>query len=116
MPEQTYSWAAQYEWDTPFAQMIPRVSGYYKDKVYTGLDPAAFIFEDEATLDAYTVWNARLGFKPHRVEGLEVALFVQNFTNEFYYGTGTVEAARLGVMSVVRGKPRNYGVDVFYRW
>jgi hypothetical protein len=48
--------------------------------------------------------------------GLEVALFAQNFTDEFYYGTGTVEAARLGVASRIRGKPRNYGIDVFYRW
>jgi hypothetical protein len=62
------------------------------------------------------VWNARLAILPHRVEGLVIALFAQNFTDEFYYGTGTIEAARLGVTSVVRGKPRNYGIDIFYRW
>mgnify|MGYP006073725315 CR=1 FL=1 len=116
VPEQTYSWSVQYDLETSFALFVPRVSGHYKDKVYIGLDPAAFTFEDEATLDDYTVWNARLAILPHRVEGLEIALFAQNFTDEFYYGTGTIEAARLGVTSVVRGRPRNYGIDVFYRW
>jgi iron complex outermembrane receptor protein len=116
VPEQTYSWTVQYDWNTEFALVTPRISGYYKDKIYTGLDPAAFIFEDEVTLDDYTVWNARLAIQPNQVEGLEVALFAQNFTDEFYYGTGTVKAARLGVASRIRGKPRNYGVDIFYRF
>ncbi len=116
VPEQTYSWTVQYDWITDFAMITPRISGFYKDKVYTGLDPAAFTFEDEATLDDYTIWNARLAFHPNALEGLEVALFAQNFTDKFYYGTGTIEAGRLGVASRIRGKPRNYGIDIFYRW
>ena len=116
VPEQTYSWAVQYAWDTRFALITPRVSGYYKDEIYTGLDPSALLYEDQVTLDDYTVWNARLAIQPTRIEGLEIAVYAQNLTDEFYYGTGTVEAARLGVTSVIRGKPRNYGVDIFYRF
>ena len=116
VPEQTYSWTVQYDWDTDFALITPRVSGYYKDEVYIGLDPGSFVFEDGATLDDYVVWNARLAIQPTRIEGLEIAVYAQNLTDEFYYGTGTIEAARLGVSSVIRGKPRNYGVDIFYRF
>jgi iron complex outermembrane receptor protein len=116
VPEQTYSWTVQYDWHTDFALIIPRISGYYKDEIYTGLDVTAFDFEEEATLDDYTVWNARIAVQPTRLEGLEVALYAQNFTDEFYYGTGTIEAARVGASAVIRGKPKNYGVEVFYRW
>jgi iron complex outermembrane receptor protein len=116
IPDQTYSWAVQYDWDTEYALITPRVSGYYKDKVYTGLDVFAFAVEDQATLDDYTVWNARLAVVPHALENLEVALFAQNFTDKTYFGTGTVEAQRLGTASVIRGKPRTYGIDFFYRW
>ncbi len=116
IPDQTYSWAVQYDWDTEYAVITPRVSGFYKDKIYTGLDPAAFIYEEQATLDAYTLWNARLAFVPHALENLEVAVFAQNITDKTYFGTGTVEAQRLGTTSVIRGRPRTYGIDVFYRW
>ncbi len=116
VPEQTYSWAVSYDWETTIATITPRISGFYKDEVYTGLDPAAFMFEDIATLDDHTVWNARLAVRPHAVEGLEVAAFVENLDDEFYYGTGTIEAARLGSAGAIRGRPRTYGVDIFYRW
>ncbi|MFT4518651.1 MAG: iron complex outermembrane receptor protein [Halioglobus sp.] len=114
VPEQSYTWAIQYDWDTDIALITPRVSGYHKDEVYTGLDPAAFLFEEEATLDDYTVWNARIAIQPKAVEGLEIAIFVQNLTDEFFYGTGTIESARVGVSGNVRGKPRAFGVDMFY--
>jgi len=116
VPEQTYSWAIQYDWNTQFALITPRVSGYYKDQIYMGLDVAASAFESDATLDDYTVWNARLAIQPNAIEGLEIALYAQNFTDEFYYGTGTVEAARVGAAAVIRGKPRNYGIEFYYHW
>ncbi|MCP4843189.1 MAG: hypothetical protein GY887_15810, partial [Halieaceae bacterium] len=55
-------------------------------------------------------------FVPHALENLEVAFFAQNITDKTYFGTGTVEAQRLGTTSVIRGRPRTYGIDVFYRW
>lgn len=116
IPDQTYSWAFQYNWDTEYALVTPRISGFYKDKIYIGLDPAAFFYEKQATLDDYTLWNARLAVVPHALENLEVALFVENVTDKTYFGTGTVEAERLGTTSVIRGKPRTFGIDVFYRW
>jgi len=93
LPEQTYSWVIQYDWDTDFALITPRVSGYYKDEVYIGQEPEAFEYVDgAATLDSYTVWNARLAFQSHQLEGLEIAVFANNFTDEFYYGTGNLQA------------------------
>ncbi len=116
LPEQTYSWVIQYNLDTSIALFTPRISGYYKDEVYLGQDPAAFAFEKDATLDDYTVWNARLAIQPHGVEGLEIAVFADNFTDEEYFGTGIVNASNLGSVSGIAGKPRNYGVDFYYYW
>ncbi|MCY4425521.1 MAG: TonB-dependent receptor [Halieaceae bacterium] len=115
LPDQTYSWAVQYDWHTDWALITPRISGYYKDEVYIGLEPTAFLFE-ESTLDDYVVWNARLAVQPRRLENLEIALFAQNLTDEFFYGTGTVEARNMGTLNLIRGKPRTYGVDVLYRF
>ncbi|MEH6584641.1 MAG: TonB-dependent receptor, partial [Halioglobus sp.] len=116
LPEQTYSWAIQYDWDTDIGMITPRVSGYYKDEVYIGQEPEAFDFEEESTLDSYTVWNARLAFQSYQVEGLEVSVYMNNFTDEFFYGTGNVNASNLGVASVIRGKPKSYGLDIYYAW
>jgi iron complex outermembrane receptor protein len=92
------------------------VSGFYKDEIYLGQDPVAWEFKDDATLDDYTVWNARLAFSPHSIEGLELSVYADNLSNEFYYGTGTVNAGNIGASSTVRGKPRNFGVQVYYSW
>jgi iron complex outermembrane recepter protein len=117
LPEQTYSWVIQYDWDTDFALITPRVSGYYKDEVYIGQEPRAFDFVNgAATLDSYTVWNARLAFESHQLEGFELAVFANNFTDEFYYGTGNLNAGLIGASSVVAGKPRHYGVEFYYSW
>ena len=116
LPEQTYSWVIQYDWDTDFGLIIPRVSGFYKDEVYVGQSPRAFEFVDGvATLDSYTIWNARLAFQSHQLEGLEVALYVNNFTDEFYYGTGNLNDI-LGINSAVAGKSKSYGVEFYYNW
>ncbi|MEH6570722.1 MAG: TonB-dependent receptor, partial [Halioglobus sp.] len=116
LPEQTYSWVIQYDWDTDFGLIIPRVSGAYKDEVYVGQSPRAFEFVDGVgTLDSFTIWNARLAFQSHQLEGLEVALYVNNFTDEFYYGTGNLNDI-LGINSVVAGKSKSYGVEFYYNW
>ncbi|MEH6583880.1 MAG: TonB-dependent receptor [Halioglobus sp.] len=116
VPEQTYSWVLQYDWDTRFGLITPRISGFYKDEIYIGQDPIAFTFEEDSTLDSYTIWNARVAFQSHQVEGLEVAVFANNFTDEFYYGTGNVNAGNLGAASLIRGKPMSYGIDFYYNW
>jgi len=117
LPEQTYSWVVQYDWDTDFGLITPRISGYYKDEVYIGQEPAAFAFKNGVgTLDSYTVWNARMAFRAHQIEGLEVAVYANNFTDEFYYGTGNLNAGLVGASSVVAGKPRHYGIEFYYDW
>ena len=116
LPEQQYSWVIQYDLATPFGLVTPRVSGFYKDEIYLGQDPAAFAFEEDATLDDYTIWNARIAFLPDAVEGLEISVYAENFTDEEYFGTGIVNAANLGSVAGVPGRERNYGVDILYTW
>jgi hypothetical protein len=40
---------------------------------------------------------------------------VNNFTDEFYYGTGNLNDV-LGIGSVVPGKSETYGVEFYYNW
>ncbi len=116
LPEQTYSWGVQYDLDTEFALMTPRISGFYKDEIYLGQDPESAEFVDEATLDDFTVWNARLAVAPNQVEDMEIAVFVDNLTDETYYGSGIVNTANVGATTGIRGMPRNWGVSFFYTW
>ena len=116
LPETQYSWGVQYDFDTSFALITPRVSGYYKDEIYLGQDPESFAFVDEATLDDYVVWNARLAVSPHQFEGLEVSLFVDNFTDKKFFGSGIVNTANVGAVTGIRGVPRRWGIDVYYSW
>ena len=53
---------------------------------------------------------------PVILEGLEIAVFANNFTDEFYYGTGNLQAGLVGAASVVAGRPRHYGVEFYYNW
>jgi len=114
-PEQTYSLTAQYDWSTEFGSIVPRVSGYYVSSVFLGLDTASAA-ADESYLDSYEVWNFRLSVLPNAIEGLEVAGYVNNFTDEEYFGTGIASISGVGAVSLVPGKQMTYGVEVHYDW
>ena len=115
IPEQTYSLVVQYDWQTPAGTLSPRISGSYRDGVYFPLNVGADIYDD-AYLDSYSVWNARLTFQPEGMENLSVAVYSDNVTDEHYYGTGTGETITQGSVSRVTGRPRTYGVTVRYEW
>ncbi len=114
IPEQTYTLIMQYDWMTSVGLFTPRVQGAYMDEVFFGLDPVSATF-DEATLDDYTLWNFRLAWS-EAVEGLELAAFVNNFTDEEYFGTGIGSAGGVGAFALLPGKQRTYGVEALYRW
>ena len=115
IPEQTYSVAAQYDWDLDIGLVTARVDGHYTDQVFIGLDAIAAATE-EAYLDSYTVWNFRIAYQPSMSEGLEVAGYVNNFTDEDYFGTGVATIGGIGAVGLLPGKQRTYGVEVSYSW
>jgi len=107
----------------PLADLYISLTGSYIDADYeefidefTNDQGETELVDGGATLDSYTLWNARLAFQSHQLEGLEVALYANNFTDEFFYGTGNLNAGLVGAASVVAGKSRTYGVEFYYNW
>jgi len=114
-PEWTYSATAQYEWDTGVGYLTPRLNYHYTSSQFIGLDAAAAAV-DEANLDSYEVWRFRLAFQPEAMEQLEVAGYVNNLTDEDYFGSGIASIGGVGAVSLVPGKQRTYGVELHYNW
>ena len=113
IPKLTYALSAMYIWETDFGQIAPRLSMYYRDELYTGLDSTAWKpqFRDRATIDDVTLWNFRLGFTPGQSENILVTLFVNNLTDENYYQGGFSNTESLGAGAYVLGAPRTYGLE-----
>lgn len=76
-----------------------------------GADASAF-----ATLDGYTLWNARLAWRSASQHDVEVALYVDNLTDEEYFGTGNLQLSSQGTLTLVKGVERTYGVQASYRF
>ncbi|MGB1141490.1 MAG: TonB-dependent receptor, partial [Halioglobus sp.] len=115
IPEQTWSIVAQYTFDLSIGEISPRISGFYTDEVFIGLDAAA-AEEDIAVLEDYWVWNLRVPFRPAAMENLEVAAYLNNAFDEEYFGTGIISTTGVGAAGLIAGKPRTWGVEVAYQW
>lgn len=114
LPEQSFSWIAQYTLDTDMGEFSGRVSGTYKDDIYIGLEGGADV-SDFDTLDGYTLWNTRLNWRAP--EGnIEVALYVDNLADKEYFGTGNLQYGAQGTQTLVKGIERTYGVQATYRF
>jgi iron complex outermembrane receptor protein len=113
IPELTYSLSAMVIVPSAVGQFAPRISMYYRDSLYTGLDAAAWDpeFRDRATIDDVTLWNFRLGFTPGNKENVLLTLFVDNITDEEYFQGGFSNTESLGAGSYVLGSPRTYGLE-----
>jgi len=116
VPEVTYSLVAQYEWDTDYGFIVPRLAGYYTDEVFFGLDASA-AESNAAYIDDYMVWNFRVALQsPDDDSNWEVALYVDNVMDEDYFGSGVISFDGIGAASVIPGKQRTYGVQFYYPW
>ncbi len=115
IPETTWTVMAQYTWDLDVGELAPRISGYYNDEVFIGLDAAA-ASEPIAYLEDYWVWNARVAFRPAGIEGLEVAGYVNNLFDEEYVGTGIISTGGIGSASYFPGRQQTYGVELSYNF
>ena len=113
IPKLTYSLSAMVITPTEFGDFAPRLSMYYRDSFYTGLDATAWDaeFRDRATIDEVTLWNFRLGYTPPNKDNIQVWLFVDNLTDEQYFQGGFSNTESLGAGSYVLGTPRSYGIE-----
>jgi outer membrane receptor protein involved in Fe transport len=113
VPELTYALSAMTILPTDFGDFSPRVTMYYRDELYTGLDATAWDpqFRDRTTIDDVTLWNFRLGYTPPNRDNIQVILYVDNLTDENYFQGGFSNTESLGAGSYVLGEPRSYGVE-----
>jgi iron complex outermembrane receptor protein len=113
IPKHTYSLSAMVILPTAIGDFAPRLSLYYRDSFYTGLDATAWdtAFRDRATIDDVTLWNFRLGYTPTNNDNIQVWFYVDNLTDEQYFQGGFSNTESLGAGSYVLGAPRSYGLE-----
>ena len=86
-----------------------------KTGIFIGLEAGADASKD-AYLDDFTLWNARLAWRSASDVDIEVALYVDNLTDEDYFGSGLLQLSAQGTASLVKGLPRTYGIQAMYRF
>ena len=113
IPKLTYSFSALVSLPTEMGEFAPRLSMYYRDSFFTGLDATAAKseFVDRATIDDVTLWNFRIGYTPPNRDNIQLWLFVDNLTDENYFQGGFSNTESLGAGSYVLGSPRTYGLE-----
>ncbi len=113
IPKLTYSFSAMVILPTALGDFAPRLSMYYRDSFYTGLDATAWeaAYRDSATIDDVTLWNFRLGYTPANKDNIQLWLYVDNLTDEQYFQGGFSNTESLGAGSYVLGAPRSYGLE-----
>ena len=113
VPETTFSLAAAYTFDTACGQIIPRLSYYYRNTLFTGIDFRAIDF-DNATIDPQGLWNARLQYLPN--DQLRLSAYVNNLSDEQYFKSGFSVSASLGAATLAQGPARHWGIELEYRF
>jgi iron complex outermembrane receptor protein len=63
-------------------------------------------------LPGYSVVNARLDWRTFLGLGMDVAVFVKNVTNKYYFANGLNALAATGTLAVQPAPPRTFGVEV----
>ncbi|MFT5576366.1 MAG: iron complex outermembrane receptor protein [Bermanella sp.] len=111
VPELSYALVAQYNLMTPLGLVVPRLSVYYRDELFTGIDYLAVEY-DSSYLDSLTMVNARINYFPN--ENIRVAAFVNNLTDEEYFKSGFAVSALLGAAALVQGQARTVGMEFAY--
>jgi iron complex outermembrane recepter protein len=112
-PELNYSLSAEYAVSGLIGgaySIVPRVDYNHASTEYFDLSNSPY-----TTQRAYGLVNARLTFKP--TDGpWSVAAFATNLTNRRYILGGTDVSASLGYADVLQGPPREWGVDLRYKF
>ena len=124
IPELTYSITAIYEIDTNIGIFTPRLTLYFRDDVYTGIDdvsngiegdPRTDGFEDISTIDSYTLLNFRLAFAPLD-DKFNITFYIDNLADKDYFQGGFTVAATVGAANLIKASPRAFGLEASYNF
>jgi iron complex outermembrane receptor protein len=111
-PELNYSLSAEYAVRVIGGAylIVPRVDFNHKSTEYFDLSNSPY-----TTQPSFGLLNERLTFKP--TDGpWSIAAFATNLTNRRYILGGTDVSASLGYADVLEGAPREWGVDVRFKF
>jgi iron complex outermembrane receptor protein len=111
-PQMTYSLSAEYA--APVVQdrytVVSRVDFNHKSTEYFDISNSPY-----TTQRGYGLLNARLTFEPTQGPW-SIAAFATNLTNRHFILGGSDVSASLGFAVALEGPPREWGVDVRYRF
>lgn len=114
IPELTVTVSAQKEWRRDWGFITPRLSYYWRDELYTGQDGDGLKY-DSTLIDAQGVLNARLSWQsPDRSSRL--SLYINNLSDEFYYGGGFAISRSYGAALHTVAPPRELGLEFAVEW
>ncbi|MET0661105.1 MAG: TonB-dependent receptor, partial [Steroidobacteraceae bacterium] len=113
VPRWTGSVAADYERPIEFGSVYGRVEAVYTDERVLSASDTVNATLPYATLDDYTLVNARLGLRFG--EHWDAALWGQNLTDKHYY-SGGYEFGGGAVVVGYLAQPRTYGLDLSYKF
>jgi len=114
-PPFTFTLTAMYDLDTSVGLFIPRLTAFYRDEIYSGVDLAG-VDADASYIDDVTLWSFRMAYIPADLQELNVALFVKNLTDEEYFQGGFTVAETLGAAALTQGPGREYGIEATYNF
>jgi outer membrane receptor protein involved in Fe transport len=115
VPENTWSLAAQYSFNTDYGTFTPRLDYSYVDEIFMGLDAGAGQNLDQTSYDDYGLLNLRLGWLSPRAQ-FEGALYVTNATDELYYFGAAAVGDSTGNFMRSTAPPRMYGLEFRYNF
>lgn len=114
IPELTVTVSAQKEWRRDWGFITPRLSYYWRDELYTGQDGDGLNY-DSTFIDTQGVLNARLSWQsPDRSSRL--SLYINNLSDEFYYGGGFAISRSYGAALHTVAPPRELGLEFAVEW
>ncbi|MNT44669.1 TonB dependent receptor [compost metagenome] len=82
---------------------------FHRSKFSSSSSPSQYL-----NIDAYSVLNARLGFRGSN--GISVFVWSRNLTNKDYYEQLLAAPGSYGQYAGVVADPRTYGVTLRYNW
>ncbi len=113
VPKATLSLVVEHHWDAGAGTIVPRLSYYFRDRVFTGIDERATDFES-SFIDPLHLLNARLTWLYG--DNLRVTASVDNLLDEEYFASGFSVSAALGAATLVQGPQRSFGVELAYEF
>lgn len=105
------SFGAQYEHEATFLRksgdFFAAIDGFYRSQFSSSPSPSKYL-----NVDAYTVFNARVGFRT--AKGTTITLWGRNIFDSNYFEQLLPGAGNSGQYAGVLGDPRTYGVTLKY--